>query len=897
MRGRVAAFPFLFFFLIAPAAFPQCNLAPVYSGQFRSSVLDIAVDNTSPDLWAATSYGVSLYDRSVDPPKLVASLPVPGITRVVRVANGSVYAGSGSSIVNIRKNGSSLQIVNTLDAGGTVNDLLITPISIFAATSNGLFQIDLLDFHTVTLPTSSPNVTSIAASNTTLYAADGDDSVEEFSTSGIVQPIGTLTSGVKSAQVVRLNNNRVYVSDRIQKTAIFTDSGTLLTNVNSAFTAMAPLSGDAVYISTNDPRVHAVDFTTPGTPVEIFEQSGTPAGGTINRISALQRAVNRLYAAGGDLGLLTWDITLFAAPFPIHSYNDAPSTSVVAIGNSMFVSRLAGAIYEYKIASNGALTEGRHWDTRIHTMRDGSANGLLLSTTGTTAIVWTVSATTPVPIASVDFGVPADAAALVGSKIYVLSSKALFSADIADLTPKAVLVPLNGMKPSWIARAGNSLALAEETDDDQTLTAQTSIRLLTGTSLGNAAVVDGVPSAGVAANGNTVALFTFLGITLVDFSSNPATKTIIPNSTSSVALPQQLSFSGSTLLELTDTSLLAWNTTTRTLSRKFIVPASPAAIGGGNDPLQQVAVIATSDGVASIVLNSSTPMPALYPAPSGNSYYKKVVLAGKRMLLFDGRDADLFEITTAPRWIGSIRTGGLVDIAASDDAFYTLNGSGNVRKYSLDGTLLVERTIINITDSVPLRISVIRGVPWVAGSKDCLHCAEQTTLIDPQTLVPVGTQSGGIVDVSVDGNTAYAIVSLPNELRAINATDPQHPSVIAAQPVDAAAHLTAIAETNGTVYALGDKVYVYSTALAATGTFPSNSTTLLRVAGDCALLTGLTSQLYKLPAFTAAPTPGVPAPAQSLAVQSGSAFIVTDDSLEIWAATALATPVRRRPTR
>jgi hypothetical protein len=892
MRGRVAAFPFLFLFLIAPAAFPQCNLAPVYSGQFRSSVLDIAVDNTSVDLWAATSYGVSLYDRSIDPPKLVASLPIPGITRVVRIANGTVYAGSGSSIVTIRKNGSSLQIVSTRDAGGTVNDLLITPISIFAATSNGLFQIDLLDFHTVTLPTSSPNVTSIAASNSTLYATDGDDSVEEFSTSGIVQPTGTLTSGVKSAQVVRLNNNRVYVSDRIQKTAIFSDSGTLLTTVNSAFTAMAPLAGDAVYISTNDPRVHAVDFTTPGTPVEIFEQSGTPAGGTINRISALQRGVNRLYAAGGDLGLLTWDTTLFAAPFPIHSYNDAPSTSVVAIGNSMFVSRLAGAIYEYKIAINGALTEGRHWDARVHTLRDGSTNGLLLSTTGTTAIVWTVTANSPVSIATVDFGVPADAAALIGSTVYVLSSKSLFSADIADVTPKPVLVPLNGMKPSWLARAGNSLALAEET-----AAAQTSIRLLTGTSLGNAAVVDGVPSAGIAANGNTVALFTFLGITLVDFSSSPATKTIIPNSTSAVALPQQLSFSGSTLLELTDTSLLAWNTTTRTLSRKFIVPASPTAINGGNDPLQQVAAIATSDGVASIVLNSSTPIPALYPAPSGNSYYKKVVLGGKWMLLFDGRDADLFEITTAPRWIGSIRTGGLVDVTASDDAFYTLNGSGNVRKYSLDGTLLAERTIINITDSVPLRISVIRGVPWVAGSKDCLHCAEQTTLIDPQTLVPVGTQTGGVIDVSVDGNTAYAIVSLPNELRSINATDPQHPSVIASQAVDAAAHLTAIAETNGTVYALGDKVYVYTTALTATGTFPSGSTTLLRVAGDCALLTGLTSQLYKLPAFTAATTPGVPAPAQSLAVQGGSAFIVTDDSLEIWSATALAAPARRRPTQ
>src|SRR5690349_15693429 len=182
MRGRVAVILLLSLFSIK--AFPQCNLAPVYSAQFRSSILDLAVDNN--DLWAATSYGVSRYDRSVDPPKLVASIPVPGVTRVVRVANGTVYAGSGSSIVLI----SGMHITKTIDAGGTVNDLLITPLDIYAATSNGLVQIDLLDFHTQTLTTSSPNVTSIALSNSTLYAADGDESVERFSISGNVQSIG-----------------------------------------------------------------------------------------------------------------------------------------------------------------------------------------------------------------------------------------------------------------------------------------------------------------------------------------------------------------------------------------------------------------------------------------------------------------------------------------------------------------------------------------------------------------------------------------------------------------------------------------------------------------------------------------------------------------------------------
>jgi len=897
MRGRVAAIPFLLFLLSFPA-YPQCNLAPVYSAPFRSSVLDIAVDGN--DLWAATSYGVSLYDRNVDPPKLMASIAVPGVTRVVRVAGGTVYAGSGSSIVSIRKSGSGLEIFNTRDAGGTVNDLLITPIEIFAATSNGLKRIDLLGQPTQTLATSSLNVASITLSNATLYAADGDDTVERFSISGIVQSIGALSGGVKTAQVVRLNNDRVYVSDRIQKTAIYTDSGQLLTTVNGAFTSMAPLSGDVVYLSTNDPHVHAFDFTTPGTPVEVFDQSGTPAGGTINRISALQRSGNRLYAAGGDLGLLTWDITSFAAPFPVHGYNDAPATSVVAIGSSMYVSRLTGGIYEYKIAGNGALTEARHWDARTQIVRDGLTNGLLLSTTGNTALVWPTTTISPIAFATVDFGVPIDAAALVNSTIYVLSSKALFAADIADATPKAALVPLQGMKPSWLARAGSSLALAEETADGE----HTSIRLLTGTSLGTPVVVDGVPPAGIAANGNTVALFTYLGITLAEMSSG--TKTVIPNSTSAVALPQRLAFSGTTLLELTDTSVLAWNTTNRTLIRKFIVPAPPSAIHGGTDASLVVAAIATSDGVASIMVNSTIPTPALYAAPSGNAYYKKVAIGGKRMLLFDGRAADLFEITTAPRWIGGIRSGGLLDVAASDTAFFTLSSSGVVTSYSYSGDPLAQTTISEGGDTAPLAITTVAGSPWVSISSGCLStgCVKKTFVLDPKSLVVTATMTGGVTDVARSGNTAVALTDMPAEVRVIDVGNAAQPNILRARGVEGTRAPTSIALNGDTIYVLGDQIYSYSAAsLSGIGQqpvpFQNDPTAALRLAGNCGVMSGHTfgPLLYSLPAFASQNAPAVPAPAQSVTVQNGTAFIVTDDSLEIWAAAPLAAPARRRPGR
>src|SRR5882757_4187469 len=122
MLGRVAVA--ISFLLLPAAAFSQCNLSQVASIPFRASYLDIAIDGN--DLWAATSYGLSLYDRSVDPPALVALLPLPGITRVVRATNGRAYVGSESTLYIVGKNGKSLQVLRGIDAGGTINDLLPT---------------------------------------------------------------------------------------------------------------------------------------------------------------------------------------------------------------------------------------------------------------------------------------------------------------------------------------------------------------------------------------------------------------------------------------------------------------------------------------------------------------------------------------------------------------------------------------------------------------------------------------------------------------------------------------------------------------------------------------------------------------------------------------------------
>ncbi|MGZ5475047.1 MAG: hypothetical protein ACXW29_01040 [Thermoanaerobaculia bacterium] len=65
-------------FLFVSTAFPQCDDRLQYSGQYRASIFDIAIDGN--DLWTASGYGVQLYDRSVDPPRLSGSAGIPGLT-------------------------------------------------------------------------------------------------------------------------------------------------------------------------------------------------------------------------------------------------------------------------------------------------------------------------------------------------------------------------------------------------------------------------------------------------------------------------------------------------------------------------------------------------------------------------------------------------------------------------------------------------------------------------------------------------------------------------------------------------------------------------------------------------------------------------------------------------
>src|SRR4051812_48117644 len=318
MLGRVAVATTLI--LITATAFPQCNLTQVASVPFRASYLDVAIDGN--DLWTATSYGISLYDRAVDPPALIQSLALPGITRAVRVLNGNVYAGSGSTLFVVRKNGRALQLVRGIDAGATINDLPLTSTNLYVATSNGLSQWDLLDpanpsKTAATFVTSRANVQSLAASNATLFAADGDASVEAFNISvpSIPNGVGAIAS-LAGANAVAVSSGRLYVSDG-QQTDVFTniDSGgnaAKLATDSFGGAAITGINSSAIFAAGADRQVRAFDPPAAAAPIELGRVQLNPSGGNVNRIGRIVPAPNRLYVAGGDLGLLTFDTTSFS---------------------------------------------------------------------------------------------------------------------------------------------------------------------------------------------------------------------------------------------------------------------------------------------------------------------------------------------------------------------------------------------------------------------------------------------------------------------------------------------------------------------------------------------------------------------------------------------------------
>jgi hypothetical protein len=897
MRGRAAVLLSLLTLFAVPAL-PDCNYSLLYSGQFRASYLDLAIEGN--DLWAATSYGVSLFNRLTDPPALVATIAVPGVTRAVRVIGGTAFAASGTRVYVLRRNGNSLSIAGSYDAGATVNDLVATALNLYVATTSGLQQVDALTLQktAATLTTSSTNVTSLslAPDGATLYAADGDSSIEVFniSISTLPQHTGTIAS-LPRVISVEATPTRLYASDGFSTDVFFTNGGgsTHAATATGGTLALATLKDEVIFTAGSDRRIRAIDWTTSGSPVDLFSTDIIPNGGTINRVGAMQIAGGRLYVAAGDAGLLTYDVSAFAAPFAVRSYPTGAVTSTAWVDGKLYASRSAAGISEFvKSPSTGYLTAARHWDARVHTVWGGS-NGFLLTSSGKTLFYWTLASTTPTLVTSATLNSNIASAALFGHTAYVaLDDKSVWTADLSALAPAPVALPYQA-DSLQASSTGVAYALSSAASGTTRIG-----YLTTGDALPPPVSVGGISTVPVAAATNTAAIFTFTGINVL----GPDGPYVLPNSSSPIA--RRLAFSGTRLLELTDTSLIMWNLTTRKAIRTFALPTEGSSLA-----VDALAALATSNGVETIAIDGLQSSPTLLATRNGNLYYRKVAVSPDRLYLGTTSSVDMYETTygTAPHHLMSFRVAGLLDFTSTANGFATLSNANVVTAYSREGGVLAQRALDVNSGTQPLSINSAGNAVWVSISRGCTTggCEKKTLVLDPQTLVQTATVDGGAADVTTSGTRAFAIFDLPAEVRTYDIAAPLAPAQLARVAAPGTRTPASIAFANNTVYVAGDKLYAYDPLLAqrtdnldAFQTDPTGATTFndqrIRTETTCAFFSrGLQPQWLSVPQLTAKNATSS-AVVRSIAQTPGRFWILTDDAIELWSTGGTNPPPPKR---
>lgn len=893
MRGRVTLFLTTFLFL-ATAASPQCNYRLEYSAPLRATYFDAVIDGN--DLWAATGYGVQLFDRSIDPPRLIASLAVPETTRSIDVRDGIAYAGSGTAVHVVRRAGERLELVRSLDVAAQVNDVVSTASTLYVATANGLVAFDRRDplspAAPVVLSTSNSNVLSLARSGEDVYAADGDRTVERFRGTS---PSGALTSLDRSLSVT-VAGSRILVSDG-QQTQIFAASGSsIATPLIGALTAAA-WDANTLFVAGNDRRFRAVDLALAEQPVELFAADIVPTGGTVNRIGALIVAGSRLYVAGGDAGLLSLDTAGFTAPHAVRSYRFGAKTSIVDGGTVLFASDAENGLSAISRFSSGSLAQERTWATaQSHTVHD-LRNNILLTSSGSTASLWAVTST-PSEIAAVSTAAPVRAAVLESaSRAVVLLTDGTLWRVTAEGT--AAIARLDVPAATLLARSDAGTAVASLNAEGTT-----DIRFYPNSDFTAQPRTFSVPGAAMtmAADQSRIATFTFRGVTIVDFATATPVETVLPQS--NTALVRNLALRGSTLIDITQSSLRVWNIDERRLVRSFTMPADTLTVS--LHPSAAMATVLAGDSVVTVNYESASRQPVQTSIVSGNRYPRKAVATATRLFIFDGQSVEIYETGhgASPRHTATISVPGALDIAASESSLFVVFSNRTVTAFTLAGLPIRSTTVDEGADTLPLSISTAGGVPWVSVRRGCTTtgCEERTVVLDPSSLVRTASLDGGVNDLAVSGSTVYALMDVPpsTEIRSYSISDPLHPSLTGSRPAEGSS--TAIATDGVTLFTMGTRLYSYTTSLTKIGEDLGSTavTAATDLADDegCAVITGRSgaAELYRRTGSQWTPSGfiSIPGVSRGIVQQPGKILILTDYSVEVWSRLAPQPAPRRR---
>ncbi|HEY5610102.1 MAG TPA: hypothetical protein VIL97_02755 [Thermoanaerobaculia bacterium] len=896
--------------LAAVGASADCNFALRSSDGFRLTASDATIDGN--DLWVATSYGVALYDRTVDPPRPVSSIAIPGPTTRVRASAGLAYAGSGTRVHVVRK-GRYLTEIRSVDLGANIADLLLSQGYLYAATSTGVVQLSLVDPESPTilnrLTTSSGQAFSLARLDATLYAADGDTTVEAYSLQlvTIPQKIGSFNSTVRAASV-RTASGRLFVSDGFE-TEVLLGSGIAMTRLSSVpygATSLFPSTGHVVFATGIDRRIRAIDFSLPLQPVLVFESELSASEGSVNRVQAMTGAPGRIYLAASDRGIATFNTESFVEPYPLVT-NPAPlARSIVSLGDTVITADDEAGLRRYAQATNGRLAAQSPWDQVRRSIVHDAASERLLTSSGTLLNLWDLTKNPPERVGNVTFTSPIRSAVFAPPIAYaVLSDASLQRVDFSQTPAAAVKVTLEGAVPSYVARGGSAIAVVEVTEGGSTI-----VRYFGGGDLSSpplVATLEGAATSGVGISGDGIlAASTFKGISIVRFPNT--TPEVLPASSSGPA--RGIVIAGSEVFVLSATALQVWDLGTKEMARSYALPTEPFAMSLSPDPVKKIVSIAAESGIVSILVDAPSRLPAEVPTANPNRYYRKVVATGTAILAgsSDRRAIDRFALTNpnTPRLQRTLRLETpAVDFAEIGGVVYTLSGGGKISAYGANDALLFEHPIEEGAPIAALSVQAVSGALWVSLLKSCpgAGCEQKTLVLDPRgaRVVPTISMSGEVLDLATSGSRAYVLTTSPAEIRVFDTTDPYHPLMVASRASQGAATSIAYSAAETIVYTLGDSLRAYAeTSLAESGAPVEIAGTAgvdqrLRLVGDCAVVTGraFSAQLLSQN-WQPLPSPSTPSLVRGVAVRDGVVYLLTDHSLEVWSTLADG---RRRAAR
>ncbi|MHB0970400.1 MAG: hypothetical protein ACYC7A_17540 [Thermoanaerobaculia bacterium] len=899
----------------------QCVFGSALGESYRLSALDVAIDQGS--LWVATSWGISLYDRTSGGPEPVVALALPGTTSRVRPAGGGLaYVASGSSVYAVRATGNELRAVGSADAGALINDLLYDSPYLYAATSKGVVQFELFaperPIAARTLSTTSGLALSLARFETSLLIADGDSTVDVYTlvVPSIPQKAGVATSLPRSSSV-RTAGGFIFVSDGFQ-TDVMVQGPQMLQRVALvqgvgalAFSAIAPT---IAWTAGNDRVLRAVDFTDPAHVAVLYEELIPSGGGSANRVYALANAEGQLYVAAGDAGLFAYDTSEFRDPFPLRSHAFGGMRGIASFPSAIVAARETGGMARTTApGSNGELTYRDEIATSVvWTILDASADRMIAAGADAGLVLWNPLATPPAEVSSWKSPRAAVRSAVLQDNraLAVLADRSVWRVDFSQPAATATNVTPPGTAADFVSAAGSAIVLGEVTEAGTTV-----LRYWATGDLSAAPVVatlDGAATAGVALGSDGVAAaVTYRGLNIVEFGAG-GTVRIIPRTSGVPAI--DLQFSGGELLVLTPRGLDVRSGSGFALAQSFAVPGTPAALHAQSD----IAYVATSLGVTSILRRADRALPeSLDSAAFTNEYYRDGTAAANAVFLSDGRNVDRYVVSNGvPRRGQRVVSGANVaDLVATGSRLVTLSSTGLLTAVPLAAGSPVTHQIDEGADAAFLEMHAFGDAVYVTLSRGCLSggCEKKTLVFDArQGLTQTATLAGGLLDFAVTGTTAWGLFDLPAEIRILNLADPFHP--VAGTTIASEGNPLSIAHssTRKTVYTIGARVYAYADqTLAKTGELlaawesdPSARVGYddqqLRIDGDCALVTGRTYAplLFRITGpltWESAAAPSVPAPAKVQFSGGGTRFILTDYSLELWRATAV--PLRKRPVR